>query len=718
MDKKALMTVPVLSGELLPEAVGFDGDTDWLSRSSDFVGNADGKTLTFSCWVYPTYPLSNEIYLLDIGEDEIKESRTSVWLEDDGELYLRSYSDGGVSQVTWESNVLLPEHTWTHILISIDMTSTSNRYVYINDELVAGTWVTYTVDAIIPFTNTLKLIHLSQSYAEVSSSCRMAHLFMDYTYRDLSIEANRRLFITEDLKPAEDLADLSPILYLPMRDKETAHINEGTGGNFVQNGVLGTASRGPNQDNCVASQFSTGSRYMTRATSGGDQKVFTASAFLKRTIDGDWLDAFYMRLGTSGDYAGNIRMSTVGSLSINLFSSGNTAVMSVTYDPITNGNPIKTFHHVAISVDLTDSGKRHLIVDGKDVTLDATWSSYSDTAYRSFTNFFVNSYSGTALSGQCIIGELYMNQAYMDLATDNPFWDLELNKPVPVRQVKINTAVTPMVALPLSADNPGINLGWSGDFTVNDGPFEGARGGSEFWAKSAEQLAESIVPINYLVNTASIIPDSIGAFSLVISITNLGDSSRRSNETMFTLGDSSADRLWMYTNTSEDLKVYLYTDTSLELVTVNTDFFLTTGTSIVFLCWDGTSGSFEVRSQGAVEFEYTGPVILGSIDTTTDKTLALFNDVDTYDDFSGNLGIAYGTDQYIDFSDENNRSLFVDQLGYPLDLQKQIEAELIPEPLIYMPFDESDNLGKNNGTGGDLTVVGAVTQGRDIDPNA
>ena len=35
-----------------PEGVSFDGTNDYLSRSSDLTGNADGKTFTFSAWVY------------------------------------------------------------------------------------------------------------------------------------------------------------------------------------------------------------------------------------------------------------------------------------------------------------------------------------------------------------------------------------------------------------------------------------------------------------------------------------------------------------------------------------------------------------------------------------------------------------------------------------------------------------------------------------------
>ena len=38
----------------LAAAIDFDGTNDYLSRSSDMTGNADGKTFTFSAWIYET----------------------------------------------------------------------------------------------------------------------------------------------------------------------------------------------------------------------------------------------------------------------------------------------------------------------------------------------------------------------------------------------------------------------------------------------------------------------------------------------------------------------------------------------------------------------------------------------------------------------------------------------------------------------------------------
>ena len=73
----------------------------------------------------------------------------------------------------------------------------------------------------------------------------------------------------------------------------------------------------------------------------------------------------------------------------------------------------------------------------------------------------------------------------------------------------------------------------------------------------------------------------------------------------------------------------------------------------------------------------------------------------------------YFTTDYIDFSQEANRNLFVNQLGYPRDLTPLIEDGTIPAPLINMKFEDTDNLGKNE-YGTDFSVVGTVTAGADF----
>lgn len=80
-----------------------------------------------------------------------------------------------------------------------------------------------------------------------------------------------------------------------------------------------------------------------------------------------------------------------------------------------------------------------------------------------------------------------------------------------------------------------------------------------------------------------------------------------------------------------------------------------------------------------------------------------------------NLGIMYMANSYIDFSQEANRNKFVDQLGYPKDLTKQIEDGDIATPLVYMKFDPA-SLGTNSGSGGNFGVHNSPKAGADVNP--
>jgi len=96
------------------------------------------------------------------------------------------------------------------------------------------------------------------------------------------------------------------------------------------------------------------------------------------------------------------------------------------------------------------------------------------------------------------------------------------------------------------------------------------------------------------------------------------------------------------------------------------------------------------------------------------KAVGCRNTATPADFFDGDIGFTYFTTDYIDFSKEANRNLFVNQLGYPRDLQPLIDEGTIPNPLIYLDFADPDNLGNNKGTGGDFTINGTVTSGSDF----
>lgn len=179
----------IASGVVEPEGVDFDGVNDYLSRSSDLVGNVDSKTFTFSAWVYVS---NDNVYVYGSSNGAIFSYTAS-----NGNLgvYLKNSVGTTILSATASK---IQSNTFTHVLVSLDLANTSHRYIYLNDVLTTPTWATFTNDS-INFTDTNHYINNYNTGND--GTCRLSNIFLDYTYRDLSIEANRRLFITADGKP-------------------------------------------------------------------------------------------------------------------------------------------------------------------------------------------------------------------------------------------------------------------------------------------------------------------------------------------------------------------------------------------------------------------------------------------------------------------------------------------------------------------------------------
>ena len=199
MSLLAVTSGDIASGVVEAEGVDFDGVNDYLSRSTDLVGNVDSKTFTFSAWVY-TNPVANKkIYDVDNGYFQVYVSLVNGIYS----LRVTGYSSSLVLALRID-NIPLPANTYFHIVMSIDLVNIANRKVFVNDIDVSSS-ITYTTFAnvAIGFAKENHRIAAS-SYLGAADLLkgRLSNIFLDYTYRDLSIEANRRLFITADGKPA------------------------------------------------------------------------------------------------------------------------------------------------------------------------------------------------------------------------------------------------------------------------------------------------------------------------------------------------------------------------------------------------------------------------------------------------------------------------------------------------------------------------------------
>lgn len=701
LNKKLLATQKPVSGDIA-EGVSFDGANDYLSRSTDLVGNVDSKTFTLSCWLYVT---KNSSYFY--SNDDTVFCGFEVGITSDGKLvsFGRSANTTGTNIFSYYSTNAINKLGWNHIIISVDLSNTLNRHVYLNDVLLSGSFGFYN-NSNIKFTNSIHSV--GKWYNSTKLKGRLAHLYLDYTYRDLSIEANRRLFITEDLKPADNQAALNPILYLPIRDADTAHINEGTGGDFIPNGVLDTAQRGANQWNCVASEFDGVGDYLSSTGIGAsDGRMFTFSCDFVTNV---YEDSYIINFRTPSLFNSfNVSIDDGGkNIWIDAQNTSGTRILEVR-TPL-NSLILNKTNSLQVSVDLTSSSNRSLIINGNVVP--ASWNIYTNEAVDfTIPDYYIG--SGTSSFGKWngSLGELYFDTTYIDLATNNPFWDEDTQKPKPVLQVLEETGNTPLIAMPIRADNAGKNYGTGGDFTVNSGPFVGARGASEFWARSVGGATGYLGSAGIGQSTDS---------SVVTFVCAMKTPTATGNDVFFSIDNDlgTSNSFYAVFTSSSTIRIAGRNSTATNVYTRDSSAVsLNTWYLILFSC-DLSTGVDDFYlaniSQPAATLKTVGESF-GFSSGDLAKVGGFYGGASL--DASQYVGYGYFSTSYIDFSQEENRNLFVDQLGYPKDLSKQIADGLIPEPLIYMPFDDPNNLGKNLGTGGDFTVNGTVTQGSDVDPN-
>ena len=698
----------------LAAAIDFDGTNDYLSRASDLTGNADGKTFTFSAWIYETSG-NSKIYHIDNGSGS---TRFQIAFDGTGassKLEITGTNASGTTVLNIDSlagNLAL--NTWQHILVSIDLTNSSNRHIYINGVSQTVTWNTYSNDN-IDFTSASYLcvgaaLYSGGSYSAVKG--RLSNVFLDYTYRDLSVTNNRRLFITEDGKPADGQASLNPIMYMPLDDPEDIGYNAGTGGDFTVNGVMARSGRGPNQDNCSASTFDGSADYLSISaiTGASNSKFVTFNAvFKKNFIGGTTVPILFVT--AIGWTALNCTLSN-GAVTINM--RGNSAsALAVTYD---NGYPDLAVTSVSMSVDLNSALNRSLFINGIDVTASATWGTYDLTqtfqlASLSTTENYIGR-DGSFYNQD--IGEVYVDDSYIDLATSNPFWDSDLNKPVSVRKVIEDTGVTTLIALPIIGSDAGKNLGTGGDFTVNSGPFTGARGASEFIGRSAT-FAD-----NKSLERSSLGTLSDGKVFYIAFAVKPSVSTDSNTGNIIYFADSATNDYFVIrkTETQDNLELVVRNGTTATDVNryASNNNALSSGAWHTVLFTDDLS----VTNKSKRELWINGTKINSWTENVNSDLNIPFSSFDSFrvsnSSFSagiqGSIGFLAFDTTYLDFSQEANRLKFFDAFGYPVDLGEDGSTPTGSQPLIYINNDF--HLGTNLGSGGNFTPTNTPTAGPDV----
>jgi hypothetical protein len=218
--------VGMITGGLGRGSAVFDGVNTVINLGGDLPDQTNGKQYTFSTWVYVGDYSSNAVHPLalvfggDVGYPlRLTGSGSTRTLQI---RMLRFFSS--IVALQFDSSVNVGENTWLHIMCSVDMSNVARRHVYVNDVAYTGTWTTYNnEDLRLQQPNTGWIVGGDREPPTPSAPMSLAEMYFTGSYIDLSIEANRRKFITADGLPARLSSDGSlptgttPWLYLSGR---------------------------------------------------------------------------------------------------------------------------------------------------------------------------------------------------------------------------------------------------------------------------------------------------------------------------------------------------------------------------------------------------------------------------------------------------------------------------------------------------------------------
>jgi hypothetical protein len=488
----------------------------------------------------------------------------------------------------------------------------------------------------------------------------------------------------------------APIMYMPLDDPEDIGYNAGTGGDFTVNGVMARSGRGPNQYNAAASTFESGDYVRAASLPNITSTGYTISVNVKTDLSSQ--SAPFLVEANSTNVQAQLSILTTGVLRFNAADyNTSSTIMRITADNVLSAG---RWYNIQAVVDPAVQANNKLYVDGVEV--DVTF-----VTFVSRTNHILsqNAQVGNATGSE--ISDVWFADTKVDLSSDNPFYDTETGKPKYLgASGELPTGSSPLIYLPLRGNDAGNNLGTGGDFTtVSGGPYVGARGPSEFLARSVSfnGTNQSLTRATTLTGAKSAGSGFTFALSVKVPSTTtyfpiyVGKDIGVANYLLFALGNNK-----MYAT----VPFYNYCDTDNNSISGLAN----TWINVLFTVTKNGSWQYWIngvdKSEGAGTFTATSDFDFTSIDTSIIGTNG------SADYAPASLGFFWATDEYIDFSQEATRLKFFDALGYPVDLGSDGSTPTGNLPLIYMNNDF--HLGTNSGGGGNFSPDNAPPAGPDV----
>lgn len=207
-----------------------------LVNATDFTGDVDSKTFIMSFWMNTTINSGSLTSLIGNVNGNFL-----VYLIGDAVVVYGANS--GAAQNLAISAPAYATGVWNHFIIAVDLSSAYAK-VYMNDVDVSAS--IYHFNSAINFSGSGWVIGSAPF-----SGCLSEFYFAPDQFIDITIDANRRKFISAGLKPVSLGADGSlptgtaPIMYLRQNGANIL-VNSGSGGDFTSStGTVGDCGSSP-----------------------------------------------------------------------------------------------------------------------------------------------------------------------------------------------------------------------------------------------------------------------------------------------------------------------------------------------------------------------------------------------------------------------------------------------------------------------------------------
>lgn len=207
------------------------GTTNYLVRGAGLTGASDNKTLTFSCWVRLDTLGTQQVILGSTTALGGATGKTRFLINSSNQFACAANNAGGSLILDLLSSPLTAD-VWHHIMCSVDMANPASRHLYV-DGVSDMTVSTFTDDTIDHTAADWAVGNWPNGSDQLEGG--LADVWFNNTYIDLSVEENRRKFISSAGNPVllgaqgEYPTGSQPLVYMSGAEWS----NLGSGGVFV-----------------------------------------------------------------------------------------------------------------------------------------------------------------------------------------------------------------------------------------------------------------------------------------------------------------------------------------------------------------------------------------------------------------------------------------------------------------------------------------------------